>query len=398
MHFFLQACRLHWRRMIASPLFFVFLLVMPVVALLFSMLSGSAQENIQINAAVLYDPSDELSARLVAYMQEDDRIELTLFDLSAKEGVLESVKKEDYHCAYYIHPGLAAQQDVSRLEHIAIVYKPPNALVDTILNECFYSAALKTFAPDVAAQLLANYLPLDVAEIQPLLAEYLLHYEAMDIYVKPEYQYLAGQGDPDGQQSGAFYALRARWFKGTQWLLVLVSMCFLSLRYLGHGERGILLRLTPQNRARYLYAFVSVCAGIFTAVFALCAFFVSRGDSGVLAPSEFLPEVALALVAYLGIAGICAVLLLVLRNGATLFGGIIFFLLTHVVLGSILVDMAELSVQLSAISCLFLSTHYLSAQSAGISLGLVVMVLADLALLLAIWGLSRRELRLDEAD
>jgi len=375
MRFFWDSAILTCKRLLKRPGTLLITLLLPLACGVAGLYLAGEGEVLGVRVGVGVQPGDNFGERLYAGLARfEGPIIFERHDLTRRDYLEQEVAAGRMEAAYLISPQLGESLAAGRVVGDIEVLTSPRSVMDALAGEIVLASMLREVSPQTNRELLTTVLGLPPEQAEEIAAQLYTYYAGReDIFLEPVFAYHAA-----GTQTSTYpLPVEARALHGTIALFLLAGVIW-SLPSLARETPGILRNLPPAVSRVFMLgiAFALTLTGLLQGMLGLAAIALTHP-----AAISSLPTSAMLLAGYLlclGLGG-SAVVLLTQRPGAIYPAGI-FILIFTAALGGPLVDLAEISPRLAAISVAFPSWHYIDGALGGSLQPLPVLLAFSLAL------------------
>lgn len=245
MQFFWTALALNLKRAFTRTT-----LMMAALLAILMAVGGYIHEQMRFQAAVgiyISEPS-ETADRVQESLETLSTMDVVVFE--TLDALSAAVAAKRIECGYAFAEDMTERLARGDINGSVCRYQSPTTVSAAFTDEMVFAALMKAAAPSVAARYLAEKKVGDLEALTEQTQEQIQSYYQSDIFMNVEIR-TAGTAAPRTQE-GRSLQLCA----GIYSAFVLISFFYLLIQAVEEKNSGVSIRLMPQNRRRYLAAYV----------------------------------------------------------------------------------------------------------------------------------------------
>ncbi|MDR1687670.1 MAG: ABC transporter permease [Clostridiales bacterium] len=380
MRFFLSSLSINLKRILTNPLFVCAALILIASILCFSFFIGGKSE-ITVNIGFLAEEPDIVTERLSEILLSNRQINFIKFEVSQKDEMTERVMSRNLECAYIFNSNFGESLKNERFENTIKLITSPATIAHGMINETVFAAAVTSSADILSAEITANMLTLNPADISEEFTEKIEGYHETGIFLKPELLH-ENEYAHDIQD---LFALRA--LRGVFIIVIFIFAYFLIPRFIQDKNEGLFKMLSS---AKFLIYYLSQFLASFLSMFSLGV--LSWVVIKICVPHLLFPvfkEVVGGAAFLACVSSAVTFCVLLFKNSEPLYAGFVFVLAIQVIFGNLFLNLEEISLMLGRFQVLP-SAYYMNYLLTGGSLAVPVILSFAFILLGAVIAMHRK--------
>jgi len=362
MKFFLTSLRLNIKKLALRRVFWVALVLLPIMLFgVSAFLLGADSPAVSVTAGVYFDSDCPYSYDIFAAAVESvsDTPFVNFVKFYDKNALIDYVRFRRVECGYVISPQIYSLTYGELSDIVTLIVSPQSFLADG-LNELFAAAVFRVMSESIARNwLFDNFSDDDIDDFVALQFE---RYEQMDIFMTP--LHITQRGPADAAMPSLAELTASRIMHGLIGLFALTLIIFYIPALVDERRSG--LRSSLHSCGKLLTYEISLFFAIFIVMLAVSLvglsvmFFFA---SSLL--SDVLTEITALLVYLAVISALMTFTAALLKSAAIIQSFGLFIVLAHIFFGGILLNLYEISPLLGRIQYVFPLFWYVEAVSIG---------------------------------